>query len=73
MDPATYGQFYGGDSYIILYDYQHGGKRGRIIYTWYGTYLGQAGNAGAAWIFPLRKSITAGSQRIFGGLSFTPL
>lgn len=37
VDPATYGQFYGGDSYIILYDYQHGGKRGQIIYTWYGT------------------------------------
>ncbi|NXU07547.1 GELS protein, partial [Buphagus erythrorhynchus] len=36
VDPATYGQFYGGDSYIILYDYQHDGKRGQIIYTWYG-------------------------------------
>lgn len=34
VDPATYGQFYGGDSYIILYDYQHDGKRGQIIYTW---------------------------------------
>lgn len=42
VDPATYGQFYGGDSYIILYDYQHDGKRGQIIYTWYGT-------CGAAW------------------------
>lgn len=37
VDPATYGQFYGGDSYIILYDYHHDGKRGQIIYTWYGT------------------------------------
>uniref|UniRef100_A0A8C8IM74 Scinderin n=1 Tax=Oncorhynchus tshawytscha TaxID=74940 RepID=A0A8C8IM74_ONCTS len=30
--PKTYGQFYGGDCYIILYTY----KRGQIIYTWQG-------------------------------------
>uniref|UniRef100_A0AAR2M223 Gelsolin n=1 Tax=Pygocentrus nattereri TaxID=42514 RepID=A0AAR2M223_PYGNA len=24
VDPSTYGQFYGGDSYIILYNYRHG-------------------------------------------------
>ncbi|XP_053552194.1 gelsolin isoform X2 [Bombina bombina] len=33
---SQYGQFYGGDSYIILYNYSHGGKRGQIIYTWQG-------------------------------------
>ncbi|KAM4706290.1 scinderin-like [Rhinophrynus dorsalis] len=34
VDPETYGQFYGGDCYIILYDY-----RGRkTIYTWQGTH-----------------------------------
>uniref|UniRef100_A0A674E0E0 Scinderin n=1 Tax=Salmo trutta TaxID=8032 RepID=A0A674E0E0_SALTR len=32
VDPKTYGQFYGGDCYIILYTY----KRGQIIYTWQG-------------------------------------
>uniref|UniRef100_A0A8C7FXK1 Scinderin n=1 Tax=Oncorhynchus kisutch TaxID=8019 RepID=A0A8C7FXK1_ONCKI len=32
VDPKTYGQFYGGDCYIILYTYQ----RGQIIYTWSG-------------------------------------
>uniref|UniRef100_A0A8C4P0G4 Scinderin n=1 Tax=Dicentrarchus labrax TaxID=13489 RepID=A0A8C4P0G4_DICLA len=32
VDPKTYGQFYGGDCYIILYTY---GKR-QIIYTWQG-------------------------------------
>uniref|UniRef100_A0A8C7Q9S7 Scinderin n=1 Tax=Oncorhynchus mykiss TaxID=8022 RepID=A0A8C7Q9S7_ONCMY len=32
IDPKTYGQFYGGDCYIILYTY----KRGQIIYTWQG-------------------------------------
>lgn len=34
VDPATYGQFYGGDSYIILYNYRHGGRQGQIIYNW---------------------------------------
>lgn len=37
VDPLTYGQFYGGDSYIILYNYQHGGRRGQIIYIWWET------------------------------------
>lgn len=34
VDPSTYGQFYGGDSYIILYNYHHGGRQGHIIYMW---------------------------------------
>ncbi|XP_076844946.1 gelsolin a isoform X2 [Brachyhypopomus gauderio] len=37
VDPSTYGQFYGGDSYIILYNYAHGGRRGHIIYIWQGS------------------------------------
>ncbi|KAM6902714.1 LOW QUALITY PROTEIN: gelsolin-like [Xenentodon cancila] len=37
VDPSTYGQFYGGDSYIILYNYRHGGRQGHIIYMWQGT------------------------------------
>ncbi|XP_053328752.1 gelsolin isoform X2 [Spea bombifrons] len=36
VDESLYGQFYGGDSYIILYHYSHGGKQGQIIYTWQG-------------------------------------
>ncbi|XP_060747345.1 gelsolin a isoform X2 [Tachysurus vachellii] len=36
VDPSTYGQFYGGDSYIILYNYKHGGRQGSIIYIWQG-------------------------------------
>ncbi|CAL8295648.1 unnamed protein product [Merluccius merluccius] len=32
VDPGTYGQFYGGDCYIILYTY----RKGQIIYTWQG-------------------------------------
>lgn len=34
VNPATYGQFYGGDSYIILYNYRHGSRQGQIIYNW---------------------------------------
>lgn len=34
VDPSTYGEFYGGDSYIILYNYHHGGRQGHIIYMW---------------------------------------
>ncbi|XP_064205742.1 adseverin [Anguilla rostrata] len=33
VDPATHGQFYGGDCYIILYTY----AKGKIIYTWQGS------------------------------------
>ncbi|KAB1279776.1 Gelsolin [Camelus dromedarius] len=36
VNPATYGQFYGGDSYIILYNYHHGSRQGQIIYNWQG-------------------------------------
>ncbi|XP_044051708.1 gelsolin-like isoform X2 [Siniperca chuatsi] len=33
--PSVFGQFYGGDSYIILYRYQHK-RRGHIVYMWQG-------------------------------------
>ncbi|NWH20055.1 ADSV protein, partial [Grus americana] len=34
VEPETYGQFYGGDCYIILYTY----PKGQIIYTWQGAH-----------------------------------
>ncbi|MEE6466464.1 hypothetical protein FKM82_006961 [Ascaphus truei] len=34
VDPNTYGQFFGGDCYIILYTY----PKGQIIYTWQGAH-----------------------------------
>ncbi|XP_072506900.1 scinderin [Notamacropus eugenii] len=34
VDPKTYGEFYGGDCYIILYTY----AKGQIIYTWQGAH-----------------------------------
>ncbi|TVK90585.1 Gelsolin [Bagarius yarrelli] len=36
VDPSTYGHFYGGDCYLILYSYKQGTKEQHIIYTWQG-------------------------------------
>ncbi|TRY55082.1 hypothetical protein DNTS_034511 [Danionella cerebrum] len=36
VDPSKHGQFFGGDSYIILYTYSHSGHQGQIIYIWQG-------------------------------------
>uniref|UniRef100_A0A3Q3IER2 Gelsolin-like domain-containing protein n=1 Tax=Monopterus albus TaxID=43700 RepID=A0A3Q3IER2_MONAL len=33
VDPSTYGHFYGGDCYLILYSYRQGGREQHIIYT----------------------------------------
>lgn len=34
VDLSVFSQFYGGDSYIILYEYQHSGRLGHTIYIW---------------------------------------
>uniref|UniRef100_A0A8C7FVF7 Scinderin like a n=1 Tax=Oncorhynchus kisutch TaxID=8019 RepID=A0A8C7FVF7_ONCKI len=34
VDPSSYGQFYGGDCYLVLYSYCLGGREQHIIYTW---------------------------------------
>ena len=36
VDPNMYGQFFGGDSYVILYTYVVNGKESYIIYFWQG-------------------------------------
>lgn len=36
VDPALYGQFFGGDSYVILYTYNVGRKENYIVYFWQG-------------------------------------
>lgn len=38
VEPKSYGQFYGGDCYIILYTY----RKGQIIYTWYDSVQSQS-------------------------------
>ena len=47
VDPSKYGQFYGGDSYIVLYSYEVSGARRHIIYFWLGT-TSSADEKGAA-------------------------
>lgn len=34
VDKSTYGQFFGGDCYVVLYTYRDGGREKHIIYTW---------------------------------------
>nr|XP_043883030.1 gelsolin-like [Solea senegalensis] len=36
VDSSVFGQFYGGDSYLIRYQYQHSGRQGHVIYIWQG-------------------------------------
>ncbi|XP_022109337.1 advillin-like isoform X1 [Acanthaster planci] len=36
LDPSLYGQFFGGDSYVILYTYKVRGREQYIIYFWQG-------------------------------------
>ncbi|XP_020820118.2 LOW QUALITY PROTEIN: villin-like protein [Phascolarctos cinereus] len=36
VDPKKYGQFYGGDCYLVLYTYQKSGRAQFIIYIWQG-------------------------------------
>ena len=34
VNKKTYGQFYGGDCYIVLYTYENAGRKQYIIYFW---------------------------------------
>ncbi len=36
LDKGLYGQFFGGDSYVILYTYLVNGKENYIVYFWLG-------------------------------------
>jgi len=36
VERTTYGQFYGGDCYLVLYTYLNNGRQQRIIYYWQG-------------------------------------
>ncbi|XP_039473313.1 villin-1 isoform X2 [Oreochromis aureus] len=36
VDPKTYGQFYGGDCYLVLYSYKKAGQQQYILYMWQG-------------------------------------
>uniref|UniRef100_A0A4W6DBP7 Villin like n=1 Tax=Lates calcarifer TaxID=8187 RepID=A0A4W6DBP7_LATCA len=36
VNPSTYGQFYGGDCYLVLYTYQRSNQQQYILYMWQG-------------------------------------
>ncbi|XP_076601485.1 scinderin like b isoform X1 [Chaetodon auriga] len=50
VDPSSYGHFYGGDCYLILYSYRLGGREQHIIYTWQGLKCTQDELAGSAFL-----------------------
>uniref|UniRef100_A0A7N6C402 Gelsolin-like domain-containing protein n=1 Tax=Anabas testudineus TaxID=64144 RepID=A0A7N6C402_ANATE len=50
VDPSSYGQFYGGDCYLILYSYRQGSREQHIIYTWQGLKCTQDELAASAFL-----------------------
>ncbi|KAK9538992.1 hypothetical protein VZT92_004128 [Zoarces viviparus] len=50
VDPSSYGHFYGGDCYLILYSYRLSGREQHIIYTWQGLKCTQDELAGSAFL-----------------------
>ncbi|XP_073707858.1 gelsolin-like [Garra rufa] len=50
VDPSCYGQFFGGDCYLILYTYRQGSKEQHIIYTWQGLKCTQDELAASAFL-----------------------
>ncbi|XP_069559559.1 LOW QUALITY PROTEIN: villin-1 [Brachyistius frenatus] len=41
VNPSTYGQFYGGDCYLVLYSYQRSYQQQYILYMWQGRHSTQ--------------------------------
>ncbi|KAL6097789.1 vill [Pungitius sinensis] len=41
VNPSTYGQFYGGDCYLVLYTYQISNQQQYILYMWQGRHATQ--------------------------------
>ncbi|KAF3858783.1 hypothetical protein F7725_011984 [Dissostichus mawsoni] len=50
VDPSSYGHFYGGDCYLILYSYRLGAREQHLIYTWWGLKCTQDELAGSAFL-----------------------
>ncbi|XP_006001649.1 gelsolin [Latimeria chalumnae] len=72
VDPKFYGQFYGGDCYLILYDYTSSGRKNSIIYTWQGSKATQDELAASAFLtvqldssrggLPVQVRVTQGQE-----------
>ncbi|KAF7669288.1 hypothetical protein LDENG_00203310 [Lucifuga dentata] len=41
VNPSTYGQFYGGDCYLVLYTYQRSNQQQYVLYMWQGRHASQ--------------------------------
>ncbi|XP_071374678.1 gelsolin-like [Centroberyx affinis] len=50
VEPSAYGQFYGGDCYLILYSYRQGSREQHLIYTWQGLKCTQDELAASAFL-----------------------
>ncbi|KAM3866404.1 scinderin like b [Diretmus argenteus] len=50
VDSSSYGQFYGGDCYLILYSYRQGAREQHLIYTWQGLKCTQDELAASAFL-----------------------
>ncbi|XP_051871352.1 villin-1 [Pristis pectinata] len=49
VDPKTYGQFYGGDCYLVLYTYMKSNKPAYILYMWQGLHASRDEIAASAY------------------------
>ncbi|XP_067086419.1 scinderin like a [Osmerus mordax] len=72
VDPSNYGQFFGGDCYLVLYTYRQGSKEKHIIYTWQGLKCTQDELAASAFLtvqlddsmggMPVQVRVTQGQE-----------
>uniref|UniRef100_A0A8C5N0B0 Macrophage-capping protein n=1 Tax=Leptobrachium leishanense TaxID=445787 RepID=A0A8C5N0B0_9ANUR len=61
IDPETYGQFYGGDCYIILYS----SPKGNVIYNWQGAHATKDELTTSAFLtVQLDRSMTSGVSHV---------
>jgi hypothetical protein len=63
VNPADYGEFYGGDSYILLYSYKKGRSDEYIIYFWLGN-ESTADERGAAALLTVQLDDSLGGKPV---------
>jgi len=63
VNPADYGEFYGGDSYILLYSYKKGRSDEYIIYFWLGN-ESTADEKGAAALLTVQLDDSLGGKPV---------
>jgi hypothetical protein len=63
VNPADYGEFYGGDSYILLYSYKKGRSDEYVIYFWLGN-ESTADERGAAALLTVQLDDSLGGKPV---------